>query len=313
MKISFQSIADKIKNFNRNQKIAAGVLTVAIGAGVITSVVTVSKYASANGEPISFSELSSFSSYISSMVSSASSEDSSSESKKDIKITLRPSSVEEDLEVQIVDEKGELITNDKFILTVKGKNVGYNKDWTVGDGFLKLTKLKAGNYTVSIRDKDGYIMPEPIECKVAEKVKYVKMDVSDKLVDDSKVNSAKEDAGYGATEAKPTPAPVTDTVEYVETGKKEVEKDVEVIKYKPVVVEDGTIKNKNTGESTKYHPILDSEGYITGAYYIERVPKTRSQALNMFWLRVYADEPTSTAEPTSTPEQASTPEQTSTA
>ena len=50
------------------------------------------------------------------------------------------------------------------------------------------------------------------------------MDVSDKLVDDSKVNSAKEDAGYGATEAKPTPAPVTDTVEYVETGKKEIEK-----------------------------------------------------------------------------------------
>ncbi len=211
----------------------------------------------------------------SSQVTSAS---SSSEIEEDVKIILQSSSVEEDLEVKIVNEKGVMVVGPEFVLNVKSDETHYNKDWNVNDGFLKLTKLEAGKYTVSIEALEGYIMPDSIEIEVQEKVAYEEQDVSDKVVDESEVDASKEDHDYGSNSgSSQTPPPLVDTVGYVESTSKvkEVEVDVKVDYYKPKLASDGTIALADNS-SSGYYPELDSNGYLVGAYKQEVAPANMS-------------------------------------
>ena len=286
MKLAFNNLKNSFDNFNIYQKIASLVLLISVPVCIALGVSAISK-----------SNISDSSSLISSIIAPSSkprssSQASSSSQEGPVKVTLKPSSVEEDLEVQIVDENGELIVGPEFKLTIKGKSNGYNKTWTVNDGFLKLTKLASGQYLVSIEPMDGYIMPEEaIECKVEKKVAYEKVDVSDIVKDDSEVDASKEDAGYNDTKPTTPPATVQDTVEYVASSSKVVEKEVEVItyKYKPILSRDGTIKNKD-GSSSGLYPVYDSQGYLSGAYKLQ--PKAAAvNLLSVFSIRAHAYNP----------------------
>ncbi len=193
---------------------------------------------------------------------------SSEEIKEDVKVTLKSSSVKEDLEVKIVDEAGNLIVGPNFVLNVQSDETKYDKDWDVNDGFLKLTKLKAGEYTVGIEALEGYIMPEDITIEVEEAVEYKEQDVSDKVVDESDIDASVEDNAYGSSSGgSATPPPLTNTVDYVasKTETKDVKVEIEVDYYKPVLHEDGSIKNPD-GTSSGIYPKLDENGYLVGAY-----------------------------------------------
>ena len=101
-----------------------------------------------------------------------------------------------------------MVTGYDFILTVKAKNTSYTSTWTVNDGFLRLTKLVAGDYTVTISPAEGYIITEDtVECTVKEKVKYEKVDVADKIKDETEIDVSKEDASLTKPVATPEPTP----------------------------------------------------------------------------------------------------------
>ena len=186
-----------------------------------------------------------------------------------VTVSLKAGSAEEDLEVQIVDEKtGKLIEGVDFSVNVKAKKGSYNKDWKVDDGYLHLTKIDSGEYEVSIAEKEYYIMPEPITVKVQKKVEKVVIDVKDLIKDESEIDASKEDASFGNASQTPSrPPKVTDTVEYVASSSKEVTKTVDVKKYTftPYGIEDGRLKDKN-GNLTKYYAETDSNGNITDIY-----------------------------------------------
>ena len=248
-------------------------------------------------------------------------------------IFLVPGSVEENLEVQILDKNDELVTGDEFILTVTGVKNGYKSVWTVNDGFLELTKLSSGDYKVTIDEKEGYIIKiTTVDVKVAKKVDYEKVDVSDKVVDESQIDVSKEDAAFDNQPVMTPAPPPKDTVEYVKSSSKTVKKDVEVTKYRYKVTDkdlmkDGTLKTKD-GKSSGLYPVLDKNGYLESVYklvYPTPVPTTRAQAMSLLstvnlspaglWLTALAvegeeveSEPT--PEPTPTPEPEPTPEPT---
>ena len=271
MKFNFENIKNTFAGFNIYQKAAAVVLTLAVPLFIGMGGATISTGGGADsGESSSLP----VSSIVSQAPSSSSVASSSSVSKEAVAVTLLPSSVEEDLEVQVVGPDGNMIVGPEFKLVVKGTKNGYNKTWKVNDGFLRLTKLPSGDYTVTIEDMDGYIMPDQaVKITVAKKVAYKEVDVSDKVVDESKVDVSKEDAAYDDQASKPvsTPPPIKDTVEYVASSKKTEKKEVEVItiKYKPEkVLEDGTMVN-HAGVSSGLYPVYDEDGYLIGAYKYE--------------------------------------------
>ncbi|MBQ6930215.1 MAG: hypothetical protein IJN27_07965 [Oscillospiraceae bacterium] len=179
-----------------------------------------------------------------------------------VEIFLKPSSVEEDLEVHIVDEDGNMVTGYPFLLTVVAKDGSYNKQWTVDDGFLRLTKISSGEYTVTIEDAEGYIIEEnTIECTVEKKVEYEKIDVSDKVVDESEIDVKQEDAALSkpveAPAATPALATYKDQIAITKTT-------AGIYKYK-AEIEIGDFAESNVGYiegSDKYVAKLDSNGYI---------------------------------------------------
>jgi len=179
-----------------------------------------------------------------------------------VEIFLKPSSVEEDLEVHIVDEDGNMVTGYPFLLTVVAKDGSYNKQWTVDDGFLRLTKISSGEYTVTIEDAEGYIIEEStIECTVEKKVEYEKIDVSDKVVDESEIDVKQEDAELSKPVEAPAATPALATYKDQTATTKTTEG---VYKYK-AEIEIGDFAESNVGYingSDKYVAKLDSNGYI---------------------------------------------------
>lgn len=179
-----------------------------------------------------------------------------------VEIFLKPSSVEEDLEVHIVDEDGNMVTGYPFLLTVVAKDGSYNKQWTVDDGFLRLTKISSGEYTVTIEDAEGYIIEEnTIECTVEKKVEYEKIDVSDKVVDESEIDVKQEDAALSKPVEAPAATPALATYkDQIATTKTTAG----IYKYK-AEIEIGDFAESNVGYikgSDKYVAKLDSNGYI---------------------------------------------------
>lgn len=190
-------------------------------------------------------------------------------------VIIKSSSVEEDLEVSLRDKDNNILNADTFIINVKSDK--YDKDWEVTNGWLKLNKLSAGTYTVTVKEKDGYKMPEPIECKVVKKVAYEKVDVSDQIKNDSQIDSSKDDASFNQPShetGSATPAePPKDTVDFVDSteSKKEEIKENITYKFKPILSDTGTILFAN-GQTSEIYPRVDENGYIIGAYKIKREP-----------------------------------------
>ena len=64
-------------------------------------------------------------------------------------------------------------------------------------GKITVSPLTEGDYTVTMRQTDGYTVAEPVSTAVAPKVVYEVVDVSKKVVAASEVNAAQEDGQFG--------------------------------------------------------------------------------------------------------------------
>lgn len=117
-------------------------------------------------------------------------------------VFLVMSSVAKDLRIMIVDSVGELVTGAPF--TVKIQGAGEYKD-TDEDGIIYIDGLRAGEYSVSLEEMEGYIVPntittiqvrQEIEYRVLDDIEYLMLTEDDVEAEkeDKAVNGAEEEA-----------------------------------------------------------------------------------------------------------------------
>lgn len=140
-----------------------------------------------------------------------------------VKVVMKMTSVEKDLKIKFVNKKtGKLVGNIPFEVKITdGENKTYNKLDHDMDGIIYLTNLTAGNYKVSMVELSGvedYSFSTATETiKVKDKIVYEKIDVTEEIKDQSEVDISKEDTAQKVE----TESVLTDTVEWVESTKKE--------------------------------------------------------------------------------------------
>ncbi len=140
-----------------------------------------------------------------------------------VKVVMKMTSVEKDLKIKFVNKKtGKLVGNVPFEVKITdGENKTYNKLDHDMDGIIYLTNLTAGNYKVSMVELSGvedYSFSTATETiKVKDKIVYEKIDVTEEIKDQSEVDVSKEDTAQKVE----TESVLTDTVEWVESTKKE--------------------------------------------------------------------------------------------
>lgn len=117
-------------------------------------------------------------------------------------VFLVMSSVAKDLRVMVVDSVGKLVTGAPF--TVKINGAGEYTD-TDEDGIIYVDGLRAGEYSVSLEEIEGYIVPntittiqvrQEIEYRVLDEIEYLMLteDDIDPSKEDKAVNGAEEAA-----------------------------------------------------------------------------------------------------------------------
>ena len=199
------------------------------------------------------------------------------------KLSLAYSSVELDLSVSVVDEFGALVKGYPFEVTVTpaegGDSVsGVDED---KDGEIYFEELAEGEYSVALAPAEGFIVSEePITAAVSPKVTYERVNVAEKIKQQSEINASEDDPQYGGGGgadgdggAVTTPTD-TDTVEFVPSDKKETSTTTQkplvdaggnpIVKYTVKLSSDGYILNAD-GTASEYKAVVDSSGYLTGA------------------------------------------------
>lgn len=117
-------------------------------------------------------------------------------------VFLMMSSVEKDLRIMVVDSVGRLVTGADFTVTIQGVGEYTDKDM---DGVIYVDGLRAGEYSVSLNEKDGFRVPntittiqvrQDIEYRVIDNIEYLMLteDDIDPEKEDKAVNGAAEDA-----------------------------------------------------------------------------------------------------------------------
>jgi len=195
------------------------------------------------------------------------------------KLRMECSSVELDLGISIFLENGEFATGIPFEAKVKSADdpikviTAVDKEMT---GQIYIEEIEEGDYIVELLAKDGVTPPSPVAVTVYPKVVYEKIDVKEKVKKASEVNQKEEDAKYGGDKNNNGGSSTvkTDTVEYVPSSQttttQTVEKPVldaggnQVYRYKPQL-SGGYLVNAD-GSASDIIPVLDGNGYITGAY-----------------------------------------------
>lgn len=117
-------------------------------------------------------------------------------------VFLMMSSVAKDLRIMVVDSVGRLVTGADFTVTIQGVGEYTDKD---KDGVIYVDGLRAGEYSVSLNEKDGFRVPntittiqvrQDIEYRVIDNIEYLMLteDDIDPEKEDKAVNGAAEDA-----------------------------------------------------------------------------------------------------------------------
>lgn len=89
-----------------------------------------------------------------------------------VPLTLRANSVNRDMNIVVCGEDGRPIGGQIFHLEVRfpgGESYRYD---TEEDGSCYLVSLQAGDYVVSMQPQEGFTLPEPITCTVANQAQY---------------------------------------------------------------------------------------------------------------------------------------------
>lgn len=117
-------------------------------------------------------------------------------------VSIVMSSVAKDLRIMIVDNGGRLVTGAPFSVTIQGMGEYTDEDQ---DGIIYLDKLRAGEYSVSMNEIEGYKVPntvttikvkQDIEYRVLDDIEYLVLTEQD--VDASKEDTEVRDAGQDA-------------------------------------------------------------------------------------------------------------------
>lgn len=90
--------------------------------------------------------------------------DESRNSGEIIELTVNVFTSEADLYVSVRDSYGGIL-KETFEISISAKN--YNKTYVTSEnGIIYINELSGGNYKVTVKSKEGYIAPAPIECEV---------------------------------------------------------------------------------------------------------------------------------------------------
>lgn len=187
-----------------------------------------------------------------------------SEDAEGIKLQLKLSSTEEDLQITVCDEKGEAITGVEFELKLTYPDKTGHAFKTGADGRLYRTKLAAGEYKVELLEKEGYVLPAAQSITVKAKLQYVPISNVSQQTEVKPVTQLPEE------ETKPAQPQEAPAAEAEEIQTPESSGDVIIIggTDEPVVKDDGS--GSLVLEETK--PVLDASGrpvydysYETGA------------------------------------------------
>ncbi len=117
-------------------------------------------------------------------------------------LSLLVGSVERDLRVRVVDKRGNPVTGETFFVNVEG--VGEYKDLD-SDGYVYIAGIKPGNYYVSLKDIDGYVMPEPMKVTVKDTIEFAKLeDISYLIKTEDEINAEEEDTAEHNVESDET-------------------------------------------------------------------------------------------------------------
>ncbi|WP_294542670.1 GH25 family lysozyme [uncultured Gemmiger sp.] len=143
-----------------------------------------------------------------------------------------------------------------------GNETTYELDTTTGTALAE--EVDPGEYTVSLPETEGYILPEAQTVTVNEKVVY-KADIAavkDKIVQSSQVNESQEDSAYGDGGGAPIAEEITDTVAYAESSAKEIGTKTT---YTASLSSDGHLMLSD-GSVSRYKPVYaDGTQELTGA------------------------------------------------
>lgn len=227
-----------------------------------------------------------------------------------VRLEIEATAVQQSVGVTVMDaDSGLPVLGQDFAvqLTPKsGKASTYTLDPETGTLLIK--QVNIGEYTVSVEEREGFVVPEPVTLAVKEKVQY-KADVEavkDQIKQSSEVNEAEEDngnashAGAGTGSGKdptlpeptaaPTPTPSGNDYDYNESSTEERKTTV----YIPDVVEQN---------GRKYLKYADGS---TSPYYVSKT--TTAQDGTEFLVEATLDAgmvptptPVPTAEPTPVP------------
>lgn len=117
-------------------------------------------------------------------------------------VSIVMSSVAKDLRIMIVDNGGKLVSGYPFVITIQG--LGEYTD-TDRDGVIYIDKLRAGEYSVSLNEAEGYRVPntvmtikvkQEIEYRVLDDIEYLMLTEDDIDVEkeDTEVKEARQEA-----------------------------------------------------------------------------------------------------------------------
>lgn len=143
-----------------------------------------------------------------------------------------------------------------------GNETTYELDTATGTALAE--NVEPGDYTVSLPETEGYVLPEAQTVTVKEKVVY-KADIAavkDKIVQSTQVNESQEDSAYGEGGGAPIAEEITDTVTYVESSAKEIGTKTT---YTATLSSDGHLMMSD-GSVSRYKPVYaDGTKELTGA------------------------------------------------
>lgn len=115
-------------------------------------------------------------------------------------VSFLMSSVAKDLRIMFVDSSGKLLTGSPFSVSIQGLGEYTDED---EDGIIYLDKLRAGEYSVSMKEIDGYRVPNTVtSIKVKQDIEYRVLDsVEYLMLTEKDVDVSEEDTEERGAEA----------------------------------------------------------------------------------------------------------------
>ncbi|MGN0304901.1 MAG: glycoside hydrolase family 25 protein [Lachnospiraceae bacterium] len=119
-------------------------------------------------------------------------EDAPEKEQEGESLSLIATSVEKDLRIQIVDERGKTVEGQFFRILLNGTDEYKDLD---RDGVIYIGQLDAGEYQVSLMEKEGFVVPAlALPVKVKSRVEYVAIgDISLLIKTEKEVDAMAED------------------------------------------------------------------------------------------------------------------------